>query len=320
MKETVASVPNGGRATEITYPGFLVLALGGAGKDSALSAKRQHQAAGEPFVMHTIAVDADPTDFEGFASAIHIALTREAVSAMASNPQLYGPACQAIVRHHPHLVESETLGNGARTHRIITQAAFEFFEQPITKGLRSAVHATLRQGPFTRIQPVFLASLGGGTGSAAAVLLLDYFTNTNKRNDMMLGLPPDLVARPTGFLIDAYTHAIQQHNAVTPDWILSNIYGTRAELAEYEKQGKGYQYALHLGLGNDAGAVFSTIEQVCEANGLLAWEWMATYPRFKSRAVDGLDFHKDNARYGGDDVPEAFFAVQEWPPYAKNGR
>ena len=309
MKETVDSVPNEGRLTEIASPGFLVLALGGGGKASALSAKRQHQAAGEPFAMITMAIDGDPADFEAFDIAIHIALTPEAISPMASNSQRYGPACQAIVRHHPHLVESETLGNGARTHRIITQAAFEFFEQRITEGLRSAVHAILRQGPFTRIQPVIMASLGGGTGSAAAVLLLDYFTNTNKRNQMMLGLPPDLVARPTGFLIDAYAHAIQQHNAVTPDWILSNIYATRVELAEYEKQGKGFQYAFHIGLGNKAGAVFSDIPEVCEANGLQAWEWMATYPRFKSLAINGLDFHKEDGRYGGDDDPETVFGI-----------
>jgi len=180
MKETVASAANAGRVTEIASPGFLLLALGGGGKDSALSAKRQHQAAGEPFVMYTMAFDGDMADFNDFDVAIHIALTREAVSPMASNTQRYGPACQAIVRHYPHLVESETLGNGARTHRIITQAAFEFFEQRITEGLRSAVHAILRQGPFTRIQPVFLASLGGGTGSAAAILLLDYFAGLSQ--------------------------------------------------------------------------------------------------------------------------------------------
>ena len=125
----------------------------------------------------------------------------------------------------------------------------------------------------------------------------------------MLGLPPDLIARPSGFLINAYSHAIQQRNPTSRDWILSNIYASRVELAECEKQGKGFQYALHIGLGNDAGAVFSTIEQVCEANGLMAWEWMATYPRFKSLAINGLDFHKENGRYVGDDDPETIFGI-----------
>jgi len=316
MPETVASGSDRGRATEITLPGFLAIALGGAGKASALSLMRQHQAAGAPFPMHTLAIDTDPDGLAAFDSAINIALTREAVSALASNPQRYGPACQAIVRHHPHLLGSETIGRGARTHRLLTHVAWELFEPAVTEGLRAAAHTTLRQGPFSRIQPVVLASKGGGTGSAAAVLLLDYFSDTNKRDQMMLGLSPDLMAKPVALLIGAYAHALQQRNAVLGDWILSNIYATRVELAEYENQGKSYQYLFHLGLGNDAGAVFSTIEQVCEANGLLAWEWMANYAAFKSRAVDSLDFFREVGRYQGDDRPESHLPKHELPPYA----
>ena len=130
---------------------------------------------------------------------------------------------------------------------------------------------------------------------------------------MTLGLQPDLVVKPTAFVIDAYAHALQQYNDVAQNWILANIYAARTELAEHEKAGMGYQYVFHLGLGNDAGAVFSTIEQVCEANGLMAWEWMANYKLFKSRAVDGLDFYKERCRYTGSDVPEGWVSAAEIP-------
>jgi hypothetical protein len=304
-----------GRAANGT-PGFQIIALSGGGRASALSVMRQHQAAGAPFPLYTTAIDTDSDGLEAFDSAISLALTREKVSAMVSNPRRYGPACQAIVRQHPHLLETETLGRGARTHRLLTQIACELFEPLLIEGLRKAIHAILKQGPFARIHPVVLASEGGGTGSAGVVLLLDYLAASTKKNRLMLGLPPDLVAKPTAFLIGAYAHALQQRNDVAPDWILANLYAMRAELAEYEKQGKGYEYVFHLGLGNDAGAVFPTIEQVCEVNGLIAWAWMANYAGFKSCATDTLDFYKDTCRYGGDDTPEALFPKHERPPYA----
>ena len=89
-----------------------------------------------------------------------------------------------------------------------------------------------------------------------------------------------------------------------------------ALLAEYEKAGKGCMYTIHLGLGNNAGAVFSAIDMVCEANGLLAWEWMANYTLFRSRTTDTLDFTRETCRYQGDDIPESRIPKQERPPYA----
>lgn len=313
--EIKESIANKSFLKEDMRLGFLVIATGGAGKTSARRAHKRHKAAGSPFSMCTMAIDTDPTEFEFYDFAINIAPTREAISAMACNPERYGPACKAIVRQHPYLLESETLGHGARTNGIITQAAFELFERQIIKGLQRAIHSLLRQGQLERILPVVVSSLGGGTGSASVILLQDFFVDATKKTQIMLGLPPDLLARSVAFVIDPYTHVLQQCNDIAPDWILSNIYATRVELAEYEKLGKGYQYTFHLGLGNDSGAVFSTIEQVCEANGLLVWEWMANYAMFKSRAVDNLDFFKESSRYKGNDVPEHFFTKGEIPPY-----
>lgn len=309
-KKMQAEIPK-----EVASTGFWVLALGGAGKASARSVQKLYKAANNPFPIKTSAMDSDPTDFKFFDYFANIAPTRESVSAMTCNPERYGPACKTILYQHPSLLDLETLGHGARTSRIITQAAFELFEGEIVKVMRKAIHSLLKEGRFQRIQPVILASLGGGTGSAGVILLLDFLNDVTMKNQIMLGLSPDLLARPVAFVIDAYAHALQQHNDISPIWILSNIYATRVELAEYEKKGKGYQYVFHLGLGNDAGAVFSTIEQVCEANGLLAFEWMSNYSSFKSRAVDGLDFYKETCRYQGDDVPELFFPEDEIPEY-----
>jgi len=306
------------RGVEEPLPGFLVIAAGGAGKDSASSTIRQHQAAGNPFVMDTLAIDTDPDGLGAFTSAINIALSREAVSALRSDPQRYGPACQAVVRHHPHLLDSETLGRGARTHRPLTQVAWELNKNRIQEGLRAAIHAILQKGPFARIQPVVLASLGGGTGSAATILLLNEFLHPQNKSHLTLGLPPELVAVPVAIVIDAYAHAIQQRNEMTRDWILSNIYASRTELAECEKRGKKYQYVFHLGLGSDAGAIFPSIRDVCEANGLLAWEWMANFAYFKSRAVDSLHFAMTGTHFRGGNTPESIIPKDEWPPYASS--
>lgn len=298
-------------------PGFLVIAIGGAGKDSAKSAKKQHRAAGSPFPLLFTAIDTDPVDFDVFDFAIDIALTREAVNAMASNPRRYGPACRAIVEKHPDLLNSEALGHGARMTRLFTQTAFELFEERILKGLRAAIHELLRQGQFQRIQPVIIASFGGGTGSAGVILSQDFFMDGIKKRQITLGLQPDLVARPVLFCVDGYAHALQQTNDVAPDWILANVYATRVELAEYEKAGKGYQYSFHLGLGNCAGAIFATIQQVCEANGAMCWEWMANFARFKAHVVNNLDFYIDACRYQGDDVAESHHPKDEIPDYGK---
>ena len=169
--ETIISTTDSNAQWEDNAPGFLVIAAGGAGKKSVQSAKKQHQAAGNPFYMHTVAIDTDPSDFQEFDSAINIAPTREAVSAMEENPERYGPACRAIVKDHPELLDTETLGYGARTNRPITQAAFELYEGRIMKHLQKAIHSLLRKGQSRDILPVVLTSLGGGTGSASIILL-----------------------------------------------------------------------------------------------------------------------------------------------------
>jgi len=311
-------ITNGNISNENARPAYLLIAIGGAGKDSAQSAEKQHQAAGSPFAFYTVAIDTDPKDFDAFDLAIDIAPTRNTVSAMAANPQKYGIACRAIIEQHDDLLDYETLGHGARTTRLVTQAAFELYEGQIIKGLQQAIYSLLRQGQSQRVQPVVLASFGGGTGSAGVILLQDFFIDTIKKRQITLGLQPELVARPVLFAIDPYAHALQQSSDEASRRILANIYATRVELAEYEKIGKDYQYCFHLGLGNDAGAIFSTIEQVCEANGVLVWEWMATYTLFKGRAVDGLDFYKKTCRYRGNDIPELRYPKDQIPEYGEH--
>lgn len=318
MKESADVAVADDRSTEVDIPGFLVVAVGGAGKASALGMIAQHRAAGSPFAMQTIVVDTDPAGLEKFDRAINLAMTRDAVSAIRSNPRAYGPACRALVRYHPHLLDAETLGRGARTHRLITQAAFEIHEVAVINGFRSSIQDLLKQPHAGRIQPVLVGSLGGGTGSAAAILVPLLLATDRYRDRMLLGLPRDILARPVAFVIDPYAHVLQQTNEISPDWILGNIYATRTEMAEQEKASKACQHVFHVGLGNNAGAVFSTIDMVCDANGLMAWEWMANFGLFQSRAVDSLKFFIDSCRYKADNIPELRFPELERPPYASD--
>jgi hypothetical protein len=314
--ETKTSTLNSKLSKEETALGFLCIAVGGSGKIALQSIIEQHQAAGNPFPSYTAAIDIDPRDFDAFDFAINIAPTQEDVSALKKNPERYGPACRVIAERYPELLNCETLGQGARTKRIITQAAFELYEKRIIEGLQRTIHSLLAIGQFQRIMPVILTSLGGGTGSTALILLQYFLMEPTRKSQIILGLEPEIVLRPTAFVADAYAHALQQRDNTTRDWILANIYASRTELAELEKQGMGHQYVFHLGLGNTAGAIFSTIEQVCKALGLMAWEWMANYSLFKSYAVNNLDFHKETGRYHGSDVPEESFSPEEFPEYA----
>ena len=302
--------------SEVTRPAFLLILAGGAGKLAGQTLIKHYDAAHRPFPLYSVAIDTDPTGFEGFNDFLNIAPTREEVTAMANNPSRYGPACQAILEHHPDLLSPQTLGMGSRTSRIITQVAFELKETQIVNTLQRSVQKLMPQGNCEKIMPVVLASTGGGTGSAAIVLLLDILHHPVKKGKIMLGMPPGMLDDPTAFLIDAYAHALQQHNEVAPDWIMGNSYATRVELAEYEKQGKGFYYCFHLGLGNDAGAVFASITEICEANGLIAWQWMNSYEIFKGRAVDGLDTYMRACRYHGQDTPEKFIPNEYHPPFA----
>jgi len=271
-------ITNGNISNENARPAYLLIAIGGAGKDSAQSAEKQHQAAGSPFAFYTVAIDTDPKDFDAFDLAIDIAPTRNTVSAMAANPQKYGIACRAIIEQHDDLLDYETLGHGARTTRLVTQAAFELYEGQIIKGLQQAIYSLLRQGQSQRVQPVVLASFGGGTGSAGVILLQDFFIDTIKKRQITLGLQPELVARPVLFAIDPYAHALQQSSDEASRRILANIY----------------------------------------ANGVLVWEWMATYTLFKGRAVDGLDFYKKTCRYRGNDIPELRYPKDQIPEYGEH--
>ena len=316
--ETKYSTVNSKFSKEESALGYLAIGAGGSGKLALQSAIEQHQAAGNPFPFFTAALDTDCRDFDSFDFAIDIAPMREDISALKKNPQRYGPACRVIAERYPELLNSETLGQGARTHRIITQAAFELFDKRIIEGLQKTIHLLLEIGQFQRIMPVILASLGGGTGSAAIILLQYFFMESIRKSQIVLGLEPEIVLRPTAFVVDAYAHALQQRDNTTRDRILANIYATRTELAELEKIGMGHQYFFHLGLGNTAGAIFSTIEQVCKANGLMAWEWMANYSLFKSYAVNNLDFNKETTRYTGEDVPERHFSPENFPEYAES--
>jgi hypothetical protein len=134
--------------------------------------------------------------------------------------------------------------------------------------------------------------------------LQDFFTDDVVKRKITFGLQYDMVARAVLFAIDGFAHANQQRNEANRRRILANIYSTRVELAEYEKADKGDQYGFHLGLGNNAGTIFPTIEQVCEANGVICCEWMANYDIFKSHAVNDLDFCIDSSPYNGEDIPE----------------
>lgn len=187
-------ITNSNNSNRDSRPSYLLIAIGGAGKDSVKSVKKQHEAAGNPFPVYTMAIDTDSLDFDAFDSSIDIAPTRDAASAMAANPQKYGIACRAIIKHHDHLLEDEVLGHGARTTRLITQASFEIHEDEITKGLRNAIESLLKQGPSRRVLPVVFASFGGGTGSAGVVLLQDFFMGEINRREIMLGLQPKLIA------------------------------------------------------------------------------------------------------------------------------
>jgi len=307
-------ITNSNNSNGDARPSYLLLGIGGAGKDSVRSVKKQHETAGNPFPVYTVVIDTDPLGFDAFDSSIDIAPTRDAVSAMAANPEKYGIACRAIIKHHDDLLEYEALGHGARTTRLITQASFEIHEDKITKGIRNAIESLLQQGPSRRVQPMVFASFGGGTGSAGVVLLQDLFMDEMNKREIMLGLQPKLIAQPILFAIDPYAHALQQTTEEAARRILANIYSTRVELAEYEKNGKGYQYNYHLGLGSDGGVIFSTIPQVCEANGVMAWEWMAAYPYIKGRYVDGLDFDRRTRRFGGLNIPELQYYPKDLIP------
>lgn len=309
-----AKITNSNIANADAMPSYLFIAIGGAGKDSVKSAKKQHEAAGNPFPVYTLAIDTDPKDFGAFDSTINIAPTRNLVNAMVSNPQKYGRACRAIIKYHDELLDEEALGYGARTTRLITQAAFEIHEDKITKGFQDAIQSLLKQGPSRRVLPAVFASFGGGTGSAGVILMQDFFMDEANKKEIMVGLQPSLVAQPILFAIDPYAHVMQQTTKEAARKILANIYATRVELAEYEKMGKAYQYCFHLGLGSDGGVIFSTIPQVCEANGVMAWEFMAAYLYIKGRYVDGLDSNKTTNRFRGNNTPEQQYYPKELIP------
>ncbi|MBI4716551.1 MAG: hypothetical protein HY763_01995 [Planctomycetes bacterium] len=294
--------------------GFLLIAAGGFAR-AAQQVRELADTAGLPHILHVCHIDTDATTRFHCDSFIDLSISRDRLGALFGDPRRCGPACEAVVKHCPQLLDREAVGAGARTTPAITQALLELGHERVVRQLRDPIVALRGQGVDT-IQIIVGSSMGGGTGSALLRLLPHYFLQPDLRQQLLCGEPDDLLAHPIAFVVDCYVHARTQGDEWATDCILANSYAAQLELGMMEVRGEGYEYVWHWPSAT-RGLACQNIDELLESAGQALYHWVCVYETWRARAVDVFFSRKDIMRYQGADAPRRLKDVIELPAWVE---
>ncbi len=164
------------------------------------------------------------------------------------------------------------------------------------------------------ILPIFFASTGGGAGSALTVIFGKLFARSDFRARITEGFSPHTLDIPVALVTEPFSYALR-HGDKHANRIMANALAFRIETALLEAE-DAFQYIMHQGLANDAGAVLDTPDEFCRALGTSVYMLCREWAYFKARAVDTVDTAKIADRYHGLDIPEYHIPVEKHPTFA----
>jgi hypothetical protein len=293
---------------------FLVLPLGGTGREAVGVFESLYQADGRPFKKCTVYADTEPGTVDGVDAKLDLGLDADQVAVIKADPAAVGPVAQTMVEHYPQFLQPESIKNGSRTLRVNTQLAVEIHLDAIITQLNRSIRETVRNAPVQSILPLFLSSTGGGAGSALVLLLGLLFANRKFRDLITEGLSPHLLDTPVAVVTEPFAYALL-HKPKHAAKILANAFAFRIETALVEAQ-NCFQYVFHQGLANDGGTVLDRQEEIAKVLGTGAYEVCRNWSFLKARFVDTVDTNKITDRYRGMDVPEERLPHIPRPAYA----
>lgn len=284
--------------------GFLVVATGGVGNAGLNTYRRRVRADHEPFPVVTLSIDTDPRTFEECVADVMLPLTmtESKVEALRGSPNRFPPDVPEILESVSRFLRGADVGNGSRTMRLLTQLAWAFHQAEIVAALRRSVELLVSKGNVTRIIPCTMSSVGGGCGSASAVMINRDLADTIIRTRVLTGYDDELLDPPIAILVDPIAHA-RAARSDQETRILSNAMATRIELDEQMRTTRSLNYAFYLGYSNSAGTVLANGDLMGHVLGTTAYAIHRNWSDFKSRWVDNVDTNAFFLRYLGEDSP-----------------
>lgn len=293
-----------------TRQAFLLIAAGGTGRDALGTFERF---GGNRVAKLALLIDTEPAETAAADAEVFLSIGHDEFDAIRADPKVFGPVTTTVVREMPEFIQAESLRDGSRTIRILSQMAVEVHKKQLKRSLKKAIRDLVKTSAANRIVPVLFGSTGGGAGSALVVILGALLNKPAFKSAITEGFATDLLQRPVALLADPHCFALR-HGDRHASRILSNSFVTRVEVGELAKRGC-WQYCFVQGLANGE-AVLDTKEEVCRNLGASVYQLCRNFSYLKSRLVDTVDSDRWSARYLGFDIPEYHIPESEHPVYA----
>ena len=200
------------------------------------------------------------------------------------------------------MLDPHDILNGSRTTRPLTQLAFIFRREYLCRTMRRSLTRLWQRYKVRMVTPVILSSSGGGTGSAAQLLLMDLLRQPAFRHRLLSGLPSDALAPPMSFVCEPFAY-VNETSEMQACKILANAKAFRIE-SEAILQQRAATYVTHIGYANEGGTVLADPDLMAKVLGNAVYEIERCWPELKARWVNGPDDVASMTHYLGQDSPQ----------------
>lgn len=293
-------IPSGHGPRAVANVAFWNMHIGGVGTTAGTYLLDRYHGDGQPFAMSMFHLDTDPSTSLATDDQVLVQLAAGDVRAMRANPRAFGPIATAIIHNLERLLAAGDILNGSRTTRALTQLAFIFHRERICRALHKSLNHLRERFKVSMVMPVFISSSGGGTGSAAQILLMDLFRQPDFRLRVLGGSPSDLLLPPMSFVVEPHAYA-NAASLMQGRKIMANGLAFRLE-SEAMLQQHAASYVCHIGYANSGGTVLNQPALMARVLGNGVYEIERSWPTLKGRWVDGPDDIASITSYGGQDV------------------
>lgn len=285
--------------------GFLMWDVGGSGTQVGNRCEEINDLSQNPLTFERVQYDLDKGQHSTAQRQVDVSLSPSQAREVKANARLFGQSIETAVHYVGDLLDPMEVEAGARTTRSVTQIAVAYHRDEILSAIAKAVASLMSLGRFTRIQPIINTSLGGGTGSACAVLLPALVKRPDARARILAGLDPDLLMPPIIMAAAPYAYVRNYTTRSQGTKVLANYYATNREF-DGSLLRREIAYVITMGYSNSAGMVNDTPDRMVDVLATSALHFMANYSYFKGRWVDSVPAAGQQP-YGGIDTPENIF-------------
>ena len=274
---------------------YLVLLLGGTGSDAGRIANLRWQADARTLPITFASIDTDQGQSQFSEFHVGISLSPAQVEEIRATAPRFGAEMPRLLKQLGGAFSKHEATRGARTIRPNAQIAAIYYEQDIVAMLRQAIDRAMENSSVSSIQPVFVGSKAGGTGSALSILISELLHRSTSRARVLIGHRDEILRQPLVFVTTPTVHIRNPLTQKQGKKIAANEYAFDVEAAEQEKAGKAR--FIEVGYSNSGGEILATRKAMVRQLGNTFYEYL------DSRFTDALPSALD-AGYLGPDVAE----------------